>query len=661
MAAVSSSLMGIVQGKSQTTVRFGSLLTADTGYAVSEEARIEAIKAAALIQRALPNSPSGYTPTHLDCPSENAPTIRNAGSLSPNETAWLDLRRNNTVQPMRELITRLNISGFDAGSYIDQHANNKSALPNIGIAVSGGGWRALLNGAGAIKAFDSRTTNSTAAGQLGGLLQSATYLAGLSGGSWLVGSIYTNNFTSVEALVDDTSGSVWEFGNSVIEGPAQGGIQIFSTAQYLDNIKDDVEGKADAGFNTSITDIWGRALSYQLINATEGGPAYTWSSVALTSGFQDASQPFPILVSDNRAPGTKIISSNSSVFEFNPFEMGSWDPTVFGFMPTHYLGTNMSNGSVTQNQQCVVGFDNCGFVMGTSSSLFNEGLLEANSSAVSSGLIQEIIIDVLGGLSEARNDIADYSPNPFYGWNTDSNPTADSHRLTLVDGGEDGQNIPLDPLIQPFRHIDVIFAVDSSADTSLNWPNATSLVATYERSLTTISNGTGFPSVPDQNTIINLGLNTHPTFFGCNASNITQGTDVPLIVYLPNSPYSAYSNTSTFQLETNDTQRDALILNGANVVTMGNATFGEDWPACVACAILSRSFTKTGTTVPDACTQCFNKYCWDGTLNSTTPADYDPTPRLSVTPLSSKASLSMHPRSWTALAGAITVGIVLAL
>lgn len=554
---------------------------------------------------------------------------------------------------MREFLGRMNITGFDVNAYLDRHSSNASRLPNVALAFSGGGWRALMNGAGAVQAFDSRTPNSTAAGHLGGLLQSATYISGLSGGSWLVGSIYTNNFTTVTSLENDDTGSVWEFGNSVIEGPAQKGIQIFNTAQYLNNIINDVKGKADAGFNTSLTDLWGRALSYQLINATSGGPNYTWSSVASTQGFQEATQPFPILVADNRNPGEMLVSINASVFEFNPFEMGSWDPTYYGFMPTKYLGTNMTAGNVTQGKQCVVGYDNCGFVMGTSSSLFNQFLLNFPSSGLSTALAT-FLRSILTTFSQDRNDIADYAPNPFYGWNPQTNPAANNERLTLVDGGEDLQNIPLNPLIQPIRKVDVIFAVDSSADTTYNWPNGTALVATYERSLAPITNGTGFPAIPDVNTMVNLGLNSRPTFFGCNVTNMTQGVNVPLIVYIPNSPYSTYSNISTFQFSTNNTQRDAIIRNGADVATQGNGTFNSDWSTCVGCAVLARSFVKTGTAVPDVCNRCFTKYCWNGSLNSTTPTNYAPTPRLSTTALSSGASFT-GARSWMAMAAAAAV------
>jgi len=125
------------------------------------------------------------------------------------------------VSPVRDFLERANITGLDTNAYINNIANNVTALPNIGIAISGGGYRALMIGAGAIAAFDSRTENATNKGHLGGLLQASTYMAGLSGGSWLVGTLYINNFTSIEAIINtnpNVSGSLWQFDKSVIQG-----------------------------------------------------------------------------------------------------------------------------------------------------------------------------------------------------------------------------------------------------------------------------------------------------------------------------------------------------------------------------------------------------------------------------------------------------------
>lgn len=151
------------------------------------------------------------------------------------------------------------------------------------------------------------------------------------------------------------------------------------------------------------------------------------------------------------------------------------------------------------------------------------------------------------------------------------------------------------------------------------------MIATYERSLSDIANGTAFPSVPDAQTFINLGLNNRPTFFGCDSSNFSSDATAvpPIVVYLPNAPYVYHSNVSTFDLQYNDTERNAIISNGYNGATQGNSSLDEQWPTCVGCAILSRSLERTGTDVPDVCTRCFERYCWNGTVDSS-QRDYVP-------------------------------------
>lgn len=323
------------------------------------------------VARALPNAVSvGYAPAVVDCPSSR-PTIRSAATLSQNETDWLAKRRAATVQPMADFIRRAGISGFDGAEYINNLSNNVSALPNIGIAVSGGGYRALMNGAGFIAAADDRTPGSTESGGIGGLLQATTYVAGLSGGGWLIGSLYSNNFSSVVDLRDGSSGSaVWDFENSIFEGPREG-IAVISTVSYWNDVREAVSSKADAGFQTSVTDYWGRALSYQLINDTDGGLAYTWSSFAQDEQLSSGSIPMPMIVADGRDPGVAIVSLNATNYEINPWEMGTFDPSVFGFAPTKYLASNFSAGVIPRGGNCVQGFDNAGYMMGTSSSLFN--------------------------------------------------------------------------------------------------------------------------------------------------------------------------------------------------------------------------------------------------------------------------------------------------
>lgn len=399
-------------------------------------------------------------------------------------------------------------------------------------------------------------------------------------------------------------------------------------------------------------------LSFQFINATDGGPSYTWSSIALEDNFASGSIPMPLVVADLRSPGEKIVGTNSTVMEFSPFEFGSWDPTIFGFAPLEYLGSRFNNGSLPQNESCVRGYDNAGFVFGTSSTLFNDFILYVNSTGLPS-VLENLITGALNKLGKDNEDIADYV-NPFYNYTKNTGLVAQTETLNVVDGGEDFQNIPLYPLIQPTRHVDVIFAVDSSADTDSSWPNGTSLVYTYERSLNSsgVGNGTAFPAVPDVNTFVNNGLNTHPTFFGCNASNTSSPT--PLVVYLPNYPYVTYSNLSTLTLSINNTERNAVIQNAYDMVTMANGTRDAEWPACLGCAMLSRSLDRTKTTVPDICNRCFDRYCWDGTTNSTTPATYEPSSYLSTLDVASAAgSVKMPKTVLLALGTAVMTAMVL--
>ncbi|GAP88698.1 putative lysophospholipase catalytic domain-containing protein [Rosellinia necatrix] len=625
---------------------------------------IDNVLARELMRRAAPDGPSGnYAPATVDCPSEK-PTIRDAATLSPSEAAWLQKRRANTIDPMLDFFKRAAISGFDAASYIQSNSQNFSVVPNIGIAMSGGGYRALMNGAGFIAAADSRTPGSTSAGGIGGLLQSSTYLAGLSGGGWLVGSIFANNFSTIPSLRDGEPGSaLWQFSRSILEGPKDSGLSILNTAGYWSDIADQVDDKRDAGYGVSITDYWSRALSYQLINDRDGGPSYTFSSIADADHFKNADTPMPILVADERQPGETIISLSSTVFEMNPWEIGSFDPTVFGFAPTKYVGSNFTDGVVPDDGQCVRGFDQYGFIMGTSSSLFNQVLLQNLTSSSLPDVITDALTSILEKIGQDENDIAEWRPNPFYKYHPESNGNADTELLTLVDGGEDLQNIPLHPLVQPVRAVDVIFAVDSSADTTYNFPNGTALRATYERSLNEIGNGTKFPAVPDAETFINLGLNRRPTFFGCDTSNFTSsgGENVnipPLIVYVPLTPYTTYSNASTFDPAYTDEERNAFIENGFNVATRGNGTLDEQWPACAACAVLSRSLERTGTAIPAACQACFDQYCWNGTTDSTPVTSFEPQPLLQLSALSAAVSIRMGGLVWAVVGAA---GLALAL
>lgn len=108
----------------------------------------------------------------------------------------------------------------------------------------------------------------------------------------------------------------------------------------------------------------------------------------------------------------------------------------------------------------------------------------------------------------------------------------------------------------------------------------------------------------------NLNLTTFPTFFGCNA------TSGPLVLYLPNYPWSTYSNYSFMQSSITDAQFDLMAENSFNLATYGNGSSrvegSEGWPACLACGVIKRSLSRVGMAVPDVCARCFQRHCWNG-------------------------------------------------
>lgn len=560
-----------------------------------------------------------YTPFYTTCPDHDL--VRNAGNISQMEAEYVVKRQEKTN---KNLITFLgkqaNLSDFDAEKFITDYSDSHNI--SIGLAFSGGGYRAMLNGAGQLLGLDDRYDESVKSG-LGGLLQSSSYISGLSGGSWLVGLMVLNDWISVADIVDNNI-DIWKLDDSIFN---PNGINVIKTLLYYKRMGTAISSKDDAGFNTSITDIWGRALSQQFLESNDGGENMTWSGIRDLNSFKDHDMPFPIVVADGRTPGTYIIDLNSTVFEINPYELGSWDPSLASFGDVKYVGSPLNAGIVDDSNRCIVNFDNAGFIMGTSSSLFNQALLRIPGTDLN-GAIKAVLRGILGTLSYQSEDIAAYSPNPFYKYGSAGiQSIVDNTTLFLVDGGEDSQNVPFYPLIQQARNVDIIFGFDNSADLD-KWPNGSSIWHTYNRQFSKQGKGTPFPYVPDIEEFTDKKMHEEPVFFGCDARNLStlidfhqnkdiNETDIPLVVLLSNNRRSYDANTSTYKMSYDQDEKMSLIRNGFEVSTSSNLTDDKNWATCVGCAIIRRSQERLGLEQSDECKKCFDKYCWSGNTAST--------------------------------------------
>ena len=556
----------------------------------------------------------GYAPGQIDCPAGKL--TRKADSLNRDEQHWILEHNKRTNKHLKNFLANSGLDKFDAEKFISKTGNRPIKM---GISFSGGGTRAMLGGAGQLAALDNRTPGVHDSG-LGELLQATSYITGLSGSSWLLGSLAFNNFTSVQNIVDRHV-PIWDFSKF-----SSSGFNPCKIYDYLKIFYREDRSKTSAGFPISLTDIWSRAVSRPLfISEDDYYSSHSWSDIADLETFREHEMPFPIVVVNGRAPHTTV-DTKSAIFEILPFELGSWGSSFPFFTKTKYLGLKVLNGE--PSGRCVAGFDQAGFIMATSSSLFNKVTQYFDVSSIPK-FLWNMIWSLFGEVDRKEGLFALYNPNPFKDIEGASDLSiAGSDTLYLVDGGENLQNVPLNPLIQPEREIDFIWAFDNSADTR-NFPNGASLVATFESQFTHQGEGTIFPHVPGQNTFINRNLTSKPVFFGCDAKNLSTLPaaikdpsliyKTPVVAYIANRPFTFWSNRSTSQLSYDWLQVQGMIKNGYEVTLRMNNTLDPEWPACVACAIIRRGQERQGDEQSDQCKRCFEKYCWDGILDTSPP------------------------------------------
>lgn len=543
-----------------------------------------------------------------------------SSGISDEEIEFQNDRIHHTYSALEEYFFRVGVE-FDPAEYADSV---------IGLAFSGGGYRAMLTGAGELSALDSRTQGSLEPGHLGGLLQASSYTVGLSGGGWLLGSVYFRNFSTIADLVAQPD--IWDLDQPFFSANTEPTLMARVTLYW--RLLQNVMWKKANGYSVTITDIWGRFLYRQLIAGSEADSMldenprfWRWSDLRYEPWYLDRTAPFPIITVISRVPVYLQPHQKSPILEINPLEIGSFDPDPNAFVDIEYLGVKMTNGRPDLSNPVIVGLDEAGFLLGASSSLFDQlftGIIEMITTSKTLAKATRFVLQHTG-IMELR-DVAAISPNPF--WRLSSKKKAkftkicSSKTLYVADGGSNGQVIPIQPLLEPSREVDVIFAFDNSgSELDIAWPDGQHMVNSFERQFQVLGSPP-MPFVPDRETFLNLGLNRRPTFFGCYASNQTGlagDTSPPVVVYIPNVGYSDFSNTSTFQLAYTDQKINSMISNGYNIMTQGNGTVDPEWAACVACAISQRARERKGHELGDQCQRCFDRYCWAGDVDT----DYD--------------------------------------
>jgi len=534
--------------------------------------------AAAIEKRNLLNP---YAPYPAFCPA--GALNRAASGLNPNEAKYIASRKPKADAALKAWLTKTNPAFL----------NGSTTLPTLAFGGSGGGYRALLNEAGVIQAFDARDSNSTVAG----LYQALTYEAALSGGGWRLASTTGENWPTISYLRDNIWAPSLQNGLLMPDQIGDGGIVDYAT------IIADVMAKGLSGYDVTLTDPYGRLLGYSLFDGADGGVGLTLSGLTSNSNFTSFNVPFPIFTSigqDVNANGCTLLP-NGTQYEFTPYEFGSWDSGVNAFTNVKYLGSTLINGKPLVPGFCTLGFDNLGWVAGTTGDIFpslctslttsgSNAVSTANSSSNSLAGLIPILEQAITPLETVIiPDLFSQLPNPFY--KSSGSPTVSSSaKLSIGDGGLSGQADPIWPYIQPNgRRADVLFLAD------VGQPEGQNLYNTYVAA--SAAGLTRMPTIPNVATINSAGLANHATFFGCYEPNAMT------IVWLPLVSYTYPSNTDTYTLQYNTSATVGIIGNGNAIGTQNGA---QGWETCVACAVM----LKSGSTLPAGCTACLNQYCY---------------------------------------------------
>ncbi|KAI0339795.1 phospholipase B [Trametopsis cervina] len=587
-------------------------------------------------------SPVDYAPNvNQTCPDvDTDPLIRvftpQNQTLHPGEAAYVQSRQLQALPPAWK-------DWIGDGSALGYNLSTAALLitlnPKIGIAISGGGYRAAQYGAGVLSALDARNDSAKQAGT-GGLLQVSSYLSGLSGGSWITGSMYFNDFPTMQDLV---------FGNDQLSGwlldldlASPDGLDLFDTDNqyFFGSILWSVFSKAQKNIDVSLTDAWARMISYHFLNQTTRSNFFTndtahgagqlWHNILTVPSASSFQMPFPLIMADSRPAGSNLttqLAPGPTVYEITPLEFGSWDPDLSAMMNLTYAGTHLTEGRPDNGTACVTAFDQAGFIMGTSASLFNQILDFANNRIDEFGQDGQALLysldRMLRSVRTRADDVANW-PNPFHGIKNDTFEDSDSKWLELIDGSSNGENVPLGSMFVKARGLDMIVAVDGSADDNFNWPNGSSILFTQSRLATLLNEShQQFPPLPkDEAEFISTGVRQRPTLFGCNPTQTPP--EYPLVLYLPNAPPftgdDPVTNTGTFQIDYT-TKHSRLFQDQthgntiAGFLTNAN-TADPHWGTCLQCAAIDRARFKansSGMAIPRSgpCAECFARYCFD--------------------------------------------------
>jgi len=428
----------------------------------------------------LPQKMSGYINKKHPYDQQEAYVRFDTDNLSASEKMYLNQRKRSVQQGLQK--------------YLSDDSLEEDQQPSIALCFSGGGFRAMMLSAGALVGAEST-----------GLLDCTTYIASLSGSTWITGQ-----WIGAKRKLTDLRDTLYKKTNHGLSHLTKHEDRVTVLRHWFTK-----------GLNRqhlSSIDIYGPLLANTLL--TDFGKEKL--TVTLSDSHEHIIQgryPMPLYTSIS----TNIDKPYTWV-TFTPFEVGA--PEI-GYIPTWAYGRTFKNGkSVNYAPEQSLGY--CFGIFGSAFAVDIKDILRLSAESVlkiksslpapvadtMSFVMNKSIIPALGEVRLAPSML----PNFSYG--EKQSIFSSDKTLGVVDAGIDF-NLPFPPLLDAARKVDLIVVYDSSAG---NVGGEIKKAAVYAK-----AKGIAFPPVPDD-------IGNHLFSVLKDPSN----EKCPVVIYMPRIKNSDY-------------------------------------------------------------------------------------------------------------------------
>ncbi|XP_030643303.1 cytosolic phospholipase A2 zeta [Chanos chanos] len=271
-----------------------------------------------------------------DCSSEDL-DVRLDFGISTQEKEFLKKRRLVVAQALQEV---LNL----------KTAPKPRKVPVVAVVCTGGGTRAMTGFLGSLKGLQNL-----------GLLDTISYITGVSGSTWAMSCLYDDADWSKTGL--DTV-------MAMLKGEISKSVYSLFSFDQLSYYRDELKQRENDGHVVSLIDMWGLAIEH-LIHGKRHLSTLSDQQRAVSKG----QNPLPIYTAVNIKKGMKGITKEAEWCEFNPYEVGF--PKYGAFVPAQNFGSEYYLGRLIKK----IPETRLSFLMGIWSSFFSASLTELWTTA----------------------------------------------------------------------------------------------------------------------------------------------------------------------------------------------------------------------------------------------------------------------------------------